>query len=86
MSNDQVTIQRFDFTKTLLDTFVNNPYARDLWPIVYLLSDGKKKRAYVGETADALSRLTTHLANSEKSKLSAAHLHPHSQHTRWASW
>ena len=72
--SDQVSIQRFDFNRALLDTVVKNHFARDLWPIVYLLSDGKKKQAYVGETADAAARMSTHLSNSAKNKLSIIHL------------
>ncbi|NQV50205.1 MAG: DUF2075 domain-containing protein [Candidatus Marinimicrobia bacterium] len=73
MSN-QVTIQRFDFKPQLIDQVSNNHYARDLWPIVYLLSDGQKKLAYVGETADTSARMNAHLNHSQKNKLSDVHL------------
>ena len=72
--SDRVTIQRFDFKPQLIDQVSNNHYARDLWPIVYLLSDGQKKLAYVGETADTSARMTAHLNNNTKKKLSDVHL------------
>lgn len=67
-------VNHYSFTSNLLDEFGNNHYAQDLWPIVYILSDGKVKQAYVGETTDAFSRLSTHLKNDQKSKLSSVHL------------
>ena len=72
--SDRVTIQRFDFKPQLIDQVSNNHYARDLWPIVYLLSDGQKKLAYVGETADTSARMTAHLNNNTKKKLSDVQL------------
>ncbi len=42
--------------------------------MVYILSDGKTKTAYVGETTDAYSRMITHLKHNKKSKLTSVHL------------
>jgi DUF2075 family protein len=74
ISGTSFEIRRYDFNSTLLDDFENIHYAKDLWPIVYILSDGQVKLAYVGETTDTYSRLTTHLTNSTKNKLSVVHL------------
>lgn len=49
-------------------------FAEDMWPIVYILSDGGVKKAYVGETLDAVSRFKAHLKNQEKKTLTSAHL------------
>lgn len=68
------TIQKYDFNGNVINEFNNLHYAKDLWPIVYILSDGKIKEAYVGETSDAYSRMISHLKNDKKNKLSAVHL------------
>ena len=67
-------ISRFDFDSKVFDEFKNLQYAKDLWPIVYILSDGSIKEAYVGETTDTYSRISTHLKNNVKNKLTAVHL------------
>ena len=74
ISNPSFEIRRYDFNSNLLDDLSNIHYAKDLWPIVYILSDGQIKLAYVGETTDTYARLTTHLANDAKNRLSIVHL------------
>lgn len=74
MPKNQVTIQQLEFTSTMLEQVSQNHYVEDLWPIVYVLSDGSKKVAYVGETADASARMSAHLKNNIKNKLSSVHL------------
>lgn len=67
-------IKRYDFTPKVFNDLQNAHYAKDLWPIVYVLSDGNVKEAYVGETTDTYSRLSNHLKTDAKSKLSVVHL------------
>lgn len=67
-------VKRYDFNSSLIDEFQNLHYAKDLWPIVYVLSDGNIKEAYVGETTDAYARMTSHLKSDAKNKLTAVHL------------
>jgi len=67
-------IRRYDFNANLFNEFHNLHYAKDLWPIVYVLSDGKIKEAYVGETTDAYARMNSHLKSDSKNKLTAVHL------------
>ena len=69
-----VEIKQYSFADTLFDDFKTNHYAKDLWPLVYILSDGKIKEAYVGETTDVYSRMSSHLKNNAKSKLTSVHL------------
>ena len=71
--NDFV-INRYDFNSTMFSEFHNIHYAKDLWPIVYILSDGSIKEAYVGETTDTYARMNNHLKNNAKNKLTAVHL------------
>ena len=74
MLNNLFEIKRYDFNSSLFNDLQNIHYAKDLWPIVYILSDGTIKVAYVGETTDTYARLTTHLQNDAKNKLSVVHL------------
>jgi DUF2075 family protein/predicted GIY-YIG superfamily endonuclease/SOS-response transcriptional repressor LexA len=74
MISTQVKINHYDFENTLFEDFGTNHFAKDLWPLVYILSDGDTKTAYVGETTDAYSRMGTHLKHKTKSKLTSVHL------------
>lgn len=74
IKNPVFSIEKFDFDSSLFDEFNSNHYAKDLWPIVYILSDGTINEAYVGETTDAYARMSSHLKNNKKNKLSAVHL------------
>lgn len=67
-------IRRYDFKSNIMESFCNIYYAKDNWPVVYILSNGQIKEAYVGETADVYARMTTHLRNGGKNKLSTVHL------------
>lgn len=73
LENDFV-INRYDFNSTMFSEFHNIHYAKDLWPIVYILSDGTIKEAYVGETTDTYARMNNHLKSNAKNKLTAVHL------------
>lgn len=74
MTSTQVKINHYDFENNLFDHLSTNHFAKDLWPLVYILSDGETKTAYVGETTDAYSRMGTHLKHKSKSKLTSVHL------------
>jgi hypothetical protein len=74
MIQTQVKINHYDFENNLFKDFSTNHFAKDLWPLVYILSDGDTKTAYVGETTDAYSRMGTHLKHKTKSKLTSVHL------------
>ncbi|WP_299273466.1 DNA/RNA helicase domain-containing protein [uncultured Psychroserpens sp.] len=74
MISSQVKINHYDFENTLFKSFSTNHFAKDLWPLVYILSDDESKTAYIGETTDAYSRMSTHLKHKEKSKLTSIHL------------
>ncbi len=67
-------VRRYDFNSNLFSEFQNLHYAKDLWPLVYVLSDGNIKEAYVGETTDVYARMTSHLRSNAKNKLTAIHL------------
>lgn len=67
-------IKKYDFDHKSLSEIQGNHFVSGLWPLVYILSDGNVKEAYVGETTDAMSRMATHLKNNTKNKLTTVHL------------
>ena len=67
----KIESHNFDISNVEL---LDNYYANNLWPIVYLLSDELIKEAYVGETTDVFNRLKTHLKNNKKNKLTTFRL------------
>lgn len=69
---NQPVIKRVAFNKKLIDDIENWSYAKDLWPVVYILNDGDIKEAYVGETIDLLNRMNIHLKSDVKNKLAEA--------------
>ena len=67
-------IKRYEFSADGLENIQDNHYARNLWPVVYVLNGGKKKQAYIGESTNIVSRVSTHLANTQKNQLSSLEL------------
>ncbi len=69
-----VEVQRYPFSREALSDLRHNAFAAGSWPLVYVLSDEKHLSAYIGETTDALTRMSTHLKHDEKKLLTAVHL------------
>ncbi len=69
-----VGVNRYDFCAETLAGIKSNAYAISNWPLVYILSNGDTRRAYVGETTDTLTRMNTHLKHPHKQTLTTAHL------------
>lgn len=67
-------VTRHEFSNKGLTELHSNHFALSLWPMVYILSDGTQKQAYVGESTDILSRIGTHLKSTEKKHLTTIHL------------
>ncbi|MFD1550746.1 hypothetical protein DNU06_05910 [Putridiphycobacter roseus] len=74
MSESNLAVKRYNFDSQIFDEFNSLHYAKDLWPLVYILSDDKSKEAYVGETTDAYSRMKSHLKHDKKQQLTVVHL------------
>ena len=66
-------IKNFVFNKNISEEIEEDQFVKNLWPIVYLISDNKKRKAYVGETTDASSRVKSHLRNETKKMLTTIH-------------
>jgi DUF2075 family protein/predicted GIY-YIG superfamily endonuclease len=71
MGEVSVLINQYNFDNQVSDELSSNFFAKGFWPLVYIISDGKTKVAYIGETADAFKRMQAHLKNDKKSKLSS---------------
>ncbi|WOK06895.1 GIY-YIG nuclease family protein [Imperialibacter roseus] len=67
-------IKRYEFSSDLTRVLSSEYFAKDLWPIVYIISDDNVKEAYVGETTDVDARMTAHLKNQRKKTLTTVHL------------
>ena len=83
MAQCSVSISNVPFTKDGLKALEFESKARennfDNWPVVYIIDDGVKKYAYVGETTNIQRRLDQHLKNHVRRKLTRAHIiHDHS--------
>lgn len=69
-----VEVNRYRFSPDALTEIERDAYAANNWPLVYILSDEKTRRAYIGETTDAIIRLGTHLKHPQKQSLTTVHL------------
>lgn len=69
-----VEVNRYIFSLKAMDDIRSNAYASNYWPLVYVLSDGIKERAYIGETTDTLTRMSTHMKHNDKGQLTSVHL------------
>lgn len=73
-SEPQFSVKELSFSAENIPLLEKDYYTKEFWPVVYILSDGNVKEAYVGETTDANARLSTHLKNNHKKKLTSVHL------------
>jgi len=71
---ETLTITKYQFNKDSINKIASNRYVKDLWPLIYIISDGQKGEAYVGESTNAISRMHNHLANADRQKLNTLHL------------
>ena len=46
MISNNVEINHYNFENNLSENLINNDFAKDLWPLVYILSDGKTKTSF----------------------------------------
>ena len=76
MSKPEFKIESYSFCEKGVNDLQSNHFAKNLWPVVYLLSGGKNKKAqaYVGESTNVISRMNTHLSNDVKAELNTLQL------------
>lgn len=59
----------YPFNKEQIDYIKQDEFVNSNYPIVYILYDEIKKVAYVGESTNAIMRMSNHLKHPEKNKL-----------------
>jgi hypothetical protein len=69
MFSNTVNINNYPFNKIDIGYVSNDTFAREAYPIVYILYNMETMKAYVGESTNAISRMNTHLSHPEKQKL-----------------
>jgi DUF2075 family protein/predicted GIY-YIG superfamily endonuclease len=76
VSQPDFKIEKYSFCEKGISDLQDNHYARNLWPVVYLLSGGKNKKqqAYVGESTNVASRMNQHLNSDVKAELNTLQL------------
>lgn len=56
----------YPFSPHSLKEIERNKWVNEQWPVVYFIKNGAKKVGYIGESANALSRIKNHLSNPRK--------------------
>lgn len=59
----------YDFNKQSLSKIQQNPWVKNQWPLVYFIQNEAIAEAYVGESTNAYSRISNHLANPVKTSV-----------------
>lgn len=71
---DSLQVSKHSFDKESIKNLEDNLWVKNLWPLIYIISDEALGEAYVGESTNAISRLHNHLANKQRNKLNNLHL------------
>ncbi len=74
MNSSIFKIEQYAFSFDGLNDIQKNHFAKNQWPVVYILNGGSKKQAYIGESTNITSRINNHLANIKKNKLNSLEL------------
>lgn len=72
--NQDFEINKIPFNDSGLSSIQSHYYISENWPVVYILNNNGINQAYVGETIDTHSRISTHLQTPGKRHLQEAHL------------
>lgn len=71
--NSEFAIEQHSFDHDIFENLQTNHYAKDLWPVVYILSDSNIREAYIGETTDIFKRVESHLRTPKRMRLTSVH-------------
>ena len=69
MFSNSVNVKSYPFNKLDIGLISNDAFARDAYPIVYILYNTETMMAYVGESTNAINRMNNHLVHPEKQNL-----------------
>ncbi len=72
--NKEYEINSIQFSNEGLNSIQLEYFLRENWPVVYILNNNKLNEAYVGETIDTNSRISTHLQTKSKKHLKVANI------------
>lgn len=67
MEEEKINISQYDFNEKVVDILKEKDYG-NTWPVVYIINN--KNEAYIGETTNARNRMTQHLSNVDRLRLS----------------
>jgi len=67
--NTPTNITSYPFKKSQIEYIKQDEFANSNYPIVYIIYNDTTKIAYVGESTNAIKRMSNHLSHPEKSKL-----------------
>ncbi|WP_339606370.1 DNA/RNA helicase domain-containing protein [uncultured Roseivirga sp.] len=69
MFSSSVNVKSYPFNKADIGLISNDAFARGSFPIIYILYNTETMMAYVGESTNAISRMSSHLTHPEKQQL-----------------
>ena len=69
MFSNSVNVKSYPFNKVDIGLISNDAFARNAYPIVYILYNTETMIAYVGESTNAINRMSNHLTHPEKKSL-----------------
>ena len=74
MFSNSVNVKSYPFNKADIGLINNDAFARDAYPIVYILYNTETMIAYVGESTNAINRMSNHLTHPEKKSLKSVYI------------
>ena len=74
MFSNSVSVKSYPFNKSDIRLINNDKLARDAYPIVYILYNTETMVAYVGESTNAINRMSNHLTHPEKKRLKSVYI------------
>ena len=74
MFSNSVSVKSYPFNKSDIGLINNDKLARDAYPIVYILYNTETMVAYVGESTNAINRMSNHLTHPEKKRLKSVYI------------
>ena len=74
MFSNSVNVKSYPFNKADIGLINNDAFARDTYPIVYILYNTETMIAYVGESTNAINRMSNHLTHPEKKSLKSVYI------------
>lgn len=65
---------KLTFNEAIFEKIKDNFFVEKLWPVIYIISDDSLMQAYVGESANVIMRMKSHLKNPDRNKLTTLYI------------